>query len=44
MIQLYHGDCLDVMPTLEAQSFDAIIAASLDSRAILGLCGNRDKG
>lgn len=26
MIQLYHGDCLDVMPTLEAQSFDAIIA------------------
>lgn len=24
--QLYHGDCLEVMPTLEAQSFDAIIA------------------
>jgi len=25
-IQLHHGDCLDVMPTLEAGSFDAIIA------------------
>jgi len=25
-VQLYHGDCLDVMPTLEAGSFDAIIA------------------
>lgn len=24
--QLYHGDCLEIMPTLEAQSFDAIIA------------------
>lgn len=24
-ITLYHGDCLDVMPHLEAQSFDAII-------------------
>lgn len=23
--QLYHGDCLEVMPTLEAASFDAII-------------------
>jgi len=42
-IQLYHGDCLEIMPTLEAQSVDAIIAASLDSRAILGLCGNYGK-
>jgi len=25
-IQLYHGDCLEIMPTLEAQSVDAIIA------------------
>jgi len=25
-VTLYHGDCLDVMPTLEAGSFDAIIA------------------
>lgn len=24
--QLYHGDCLEIMPTLEAGSFDAIIA------------------
>jgi len=42
-IQLHHGDCLEVMPMLEAHSFDAIIAASLDSRAILGLCGNYGK-
>jgi len=25
MIQLFHGDCLDIMPTLPAQSVDAII-------------------
>jgi len=25
-VQLYHGDCLEIMPTLEAGSFDAIIA------------------
>jgi len=25
-IQLHHGDCLEIMPTLEAGSFDAIIA------------------
>ena len=25
-VQLHHGDCLEVMPTLEAGSFDAIIA------------------
>ena len=23
---LYHGDCLEVLPTLEAQSADAVIA------------------
>lgn len=25
MYQLYHGDCLDILPTLEAQSVDAVI-------------------
>lgn len=25
MYELYHGDCLDILPTLEAQSVDAVI-------------------
>ena len=42
-VEVYCGDCLDVLPTLEAQSVDASVCEFLDSRAIPFLCGNYDK-
>lgn len=44
--QLYHGDCLDIMPQLIAQGVkvDAIITGDRDSRSILEACGTYDKG